>query len=75
MICCFGLKVRGLATPNVMVGVLIFFGGACQFISGIMEFVSGNTVWKILISSSSALDADPASHPSSVPPCFHLLVR
>jgi succinate-acetate transporter protein len=30
--------------PNVLVGVLIFFGGICQFLAGIMEFISGNTV-------------------------------
>jgi hypothetical protein len=44
LISIFGVQVRGVATPNVLVGVLIFFGGICQFISGIMEFVSGNTV-------------------------------
>src|ERR1022692_4088289 len=43
LISIFGVKVRGVATPNVLIGVLIFFGGICQFISGIMEFVSGNT--------------------------------
>jgi len=44
LISIFGVKVRGVATPNVLIGVLIFFGGVCQFIAGIMEFVSGNTV-------------------------------
>lgn len=44
LISLFGVQVRGVATPNVLVGVLIFFGGVCQFISGIMEFISGNTV-------------------------------
>ena len=44
LISIFGVQVRGVATPNVLIGVLIFFGGVCQFISGIMEFVSGNTV-------------------------------
>lgn len=33
-----------MATPNVLVGVLVFFGGICQFLAGIMEFISGNTV-------------------------------
>jgi succinate-acetate transporter protein len=44
LISSFGVQVRGVATPNVLVGVLVFFGGVCQFISGIMEFISGNTV-------------------------------
>jgi hypothetical protein len=44
LISIYGVKARGVATPNVLVGVLIFFGGVCQFISGIMEFISGNTV-------------------------------
>ena len=47
LISIYGVQVRGVATPNVLVGVLIFFGGVCQFISGIMEFVSGNTVSRI----------------------------
>jgi succinate-acetate transporter protein len=44
LISSYGVNVRGIATPNVLVGVLVFFGGLCQIISGIMEFVSGNTV-------------------------------
>ncbi|KAG4437051.1 hypothetical protein IFR05_007465 [Cadophora sp. M221] len=43
LISIFGVQVRGVATPNVLIGVLMFFGGVCQFIAGIMEFVSGNT--------------------------------
>lgn len=43
LISSFGVQVRGVATPNVLVGVLVFFGGICQFIAGIMEFISGNT--------------------------------
>lgn len=35
--------------PNVLVGVLIFFGGICQFLAGIMEFISGNTVGNLQI--------------------------
>jgi succinate-acetate transporter protein len=44
LISIFGVKVRGVATPNVLIAVIIFFGGVCQFIAGIMEFISGNTV-------------------------------
>lgn len=44
LICSFGLHARGIASPNAMMGVLVFFGGIGQFIVGIMEFVAGNTV-------------------------------
>lgn len=44
LISMYGVQARGINTPNVLVGVLIFFGGVCQFIAGIMEFVAGNTV-------------------------------
>lgn len=40
----YGLHAKSIATPNVMVGVLVFYGGVCQFIAGIMEFITGNTV-------------------------------
>ena len=43
LISMYGVHARGVATPNILIGVLIFFGGICQFISGIMEFVSGNS--------------------------------
>lgn len=44
LISMFGVHARSVQTPNVMIAVLMFFGGVCQFISGIMEFVAGNTV-------------------------------
>ena len=44
LISFFGVGARGATTPNIIVGPLIFFGGIGQYISGIMEFVSGNTV-------------------------------
>jgi succinate-acetate transporter protein len=39
-----GVHARGVVEKNILVGVFIFFCGICQFISGIMEFVAGNTV-------------------------------
>jgi len=37
-----------------MVGCLIFYGGVGQFIAGIMEFITGNTVnFLALIDASS----------------------
>jgi hypothetical protein len=47
VISVFGLHARGVQSPNVMVGVLLFFGGLSQFVAGIMEFVTGNTVRSI----------------------------
>lgn len=44
LISIFGVQVHGVATPNLLISVLMFFDGVCQFISGIIEFVSGNTV-------------------------------
>ncbi|KAH6663019.1 GPR1/FUN34/yaaH family-domain-containing protein [Halenospora varia] len=56
LISIFGVQVRGVATPNVLIGVLIFFGGVCQFISGIMEFVSGNTFGATVFPSYGAFN-------------------
>jgi len=56
LISIFGVQVRGVATPNVLIGVLVFFGGVCQFISGIMEFVSGNTFGATVFSSYGAFN-------------------
>jgi succinate-acetate transporter protein len=44
LISIYGVNARGIMVPNVLVGVLVFFGGICQFLAGIMEFISGNTV-------------------------------
>lgn len=44
LISIFGVHARNLQTPNVLIAVLMFFGGVCQFIAGIMEFAAGNTV-------------------------------
>ncbi|EPE06930.1 hypothetical protein F503_03357 [Ophiostoma piceae UAMH 11346] len=44
MISLMNLHPRGVAEPNIIVSTMIMFGGLCQYISGIMEFVTGNTV-------------------------------
>ena len=44
LISVFGVHARDLQTPNILIAVLMFFGGLCQFIAGIMEFIAGNTV-------------------------------
>jgi succinate-acetate transporter protein len=44
LVSLFGVNPRGIQHPNVIIGSMIFFGGICQYIAGIMEFVAGNTV-------------------------------
>lgn len=39
-----GIGTRGVEAPNIIITTMIFFGGICQYIAGIMEFVTGNTV-------------------------------
>ena len=56
LICCFGVHARGVQTPNVMISVLIFFGGVGQYLVGIMEFVSGNTFGATVFTSYGAFN-------------------
>jgi len=56
LISIYGVHVRGVATPNVLVGVLVFFGGICQFLAGIMEFISGNTFGATVFPSYGAFN-------------------
>jgi uncharacterized protein len=44
LISIYGVDVRGVSTPNVFVGVLVFLTGISQVLAGIMEFITGNTV-------------------------------
>ena len=44
LISLFGVGSRGVTTPNIIFGPMIFFGGICQYISGLMEYICGNTV-------------------------------
>ncbi|OAA61920.1 GPR1/FUN34/yaaH [Niveomyces insectorum RCEF 264] len=45
------LHPRGVAEGNIIVSTMIFFGGLCQYIAGIMEFVTGNTFGATVFSS------------------------
>ncbi|KAM3153749.1 hypothetical protein ABEW05_005779 [Botrytis cinerea] len=56
LISIFGVNVRGVATPNVLIGVLVFFGGVCQFIAGIMELFRGNTFGATVFPSYGAFN-------------------
>jgi succinate-acetate transporter protein len=56
LISSFGVHARGVQTPNVMISVLIFFGGICQYLVGIMEFVTGNTFGTAVFMSYGAFN-------------------
>ncbi|KAH7066417.1 GPR1/FUN34/yaaH family-domain-containing protein, partial [Paraphoma chrysanthemicola] len=56
LISILGVHARGIQTPNVLVGVLMFFGGVCHFIAGIMEFVAGNTFGATVFPSYAAFN-------------------
>ncbi|KAL4799452.1 GPR1/FUN34/yaaH family-domain-containing protein [Aspergillus venezuelensis] len=56
LISIYGLYARGIQSPNVMVGMLVFFGGVCQFLAGIMEFVTGNTFGATVFTSYGAFN-------------------
>ncbi|KAM5350910.1 hypothetical protein ACJ41O_003633 [Fusarium nematophilum] len=56
LISSFGVHARGVQTPNVMIAVLIFFGGICQYLVGIMEFVAGNTFGTAVFMSYGAFN-------------------
>lgn len=56
LISILGVHARGIETPNILVGVLMFFGGVCQFIAGIMEFVAGNTFGATVFPSYAAFN-------------------
>ncbi|KAL2126501.1 hypothetical protein VTI74DRAFT_795 [Chaetomium olivicolor] len=56
LISSFGVHARGVHTPNIMISVLIFFGGVCQYIVGIFEFLAGNTFGATVFSSYGAFN-------------------
>ncbi|OBZ79637.1 Ammonia transport outward protein 2 [Grifola frondosa] len=39
----YNVQVRGIAAPNVVVGMALFVGGLAQFIAGMWEFACNNT--------------------------------
>ncbi|KAH7113971.1 GPR1/FUN34/yaaH family-domain-containing protein [Dactylonectria estremocensis] len=56
LISSFGVHARGVQTPNVMISVLVFFGGVCQYIVSIMEFIAGNTFGATVFASYAAFN-------------------
>lgn len=60
LISSFGVHARGIQTPNVMISVLIFFGGIGQYIVGIMEFINGNTFGATVFTSYGAFNVSYA---------------
>lgn len=56
LISCFGIQARGVQIPNIMIAVLIAFGGICQYICGIVEFIAGNTFGATVFCSYAAFN-------------------
>ncbi len=44
-----GMRTRGVEAPNIIITSMIFFGGICQYIAGIMAFVTGDTVSPLMV--------------------------
>ncbi|KAB8238955.1 acetate uptake transporter family protein [Aspergillus alliaceus] len=55
LISIMGLHARSITTPNILIGVLMF-SGVCQFIAGVIEFLSGNTFGATLFPSYAAFN-------------------
>ena len=68
-----GMGTRGVEAPNIIITTMIFFGGICQYIAGIMEFVTGNTVSLTSGSPASVHDADDRVNSSVRLSSLHML--
>ncbi|KAL5342224.1 GPR1/FUN34/yaaH family-domain-containing protein [Aspergillus crustosus] len=55
LVAILDLNARSITTPNIVVGMLIFFGGVCQFIAGLIEFINGNTASNPLTNFAASL--------------------
>jgi len=51
-----GVRARGVHTGNILIAVMIFYGGICQFLVGIMEFIAGNTFGATVFPSYGAFN-------------------
>lgn len=71
LISILGVHARGIQSPNILVGVLMFFGGICQFISGIMVRMQPSAPYSActlsLIMACSSRNLLPET--LSAPPC------
>ncbi|KAI1084938.1 GPR1/FUN34/yaaH family-domain-containing protein [Whalleya microplaca] len=56
MISLLELEPRGVKVPNIIVPNMVFFGGSAQTISGIMEFVAGNTFGATVFTAYAAFN-------------------
>ncbi|KAH8809199.1 GPR1/FUN34/yaaH family-domain-containing protein [Xylogone sp. PMI_703] len=52
-----GIHARGVKHDNIIVPALIVYGGLCQVIAGIMEFVAGNTFGATAFKTYGAFNA------------------
>jgi succinate-acetate transporter protein len=47
----FNVSARGVTTPNVVLGMALFYGGLVQLLAGMWEFAAGNTFGATAFSS------------------------
>ena len=73
----YNVQTRGIAHPNVVVGMALFCGGLAQFLAGMWEFPSGNTFGAtgecLLLDSSRAYTKGPLFHTQTcvvLPPVY-----
>jgi len=50
----FNVLARGIAVPNAVLGMALFYGGLAQLLAGMWEFASGNTFGATAFSSYGA---------------------
>jgi len=51
MLSMYNVQARGIAVPNVVVGMALFVGGLAQLLAGMWEFACGNTFGATAFSS------------------------
>ncbi|GAA5981006.1 hypothetical protein JCM10908_003949 [Rhodotorula pacifica] len=54
--CFFTLQARGVSTPNVVVPVLMLYGGIAQWVTGLVEMFTGNTFGATVFCSYGAFN-------------------
>ncbi|GAA5876555.1 hypothetical protein JCM3774_003137 [Rhodotorula dairenensis] len=54
--CFLTLHARGVQTPNVVVPVLMLYGGIAQWVTGLVEIISGNTFGATVFCSYGAFN-------------------
>lgn len=72
--------MRGIVTPNVVIGMSLFVGGLAQLLAGMWEFAAGNTFsatgeCPFPVSFSSLSPRSLLAHPYLPIPCQRVVYR